>query len=385
MTPRVVHMTSVHPPNDVRIFHKECRTLAEHGYDVVLVAPGESTEDSAGVRIVSVSRRSSRRMARFLVTTVRVACVALRERADIYHFHDPELIPMGLILKVLHQHVIYDAHEDLPKQIRDKHWLPRRVRPVVACIAAGAEWVAGRTLDLIVAPTPEIVGRFPSSKSVLVRNYPRLERFRAIAPAERPKDGRVTLVYIGAIGRTRCLFEMVEAMERLPDSCQLVLAGPVSPAGLLAEVAVRPGWKKVRYLGVIDQIDVLRVLQSADIGIVLLHATPSYLQAPATKLYEYMASGLPVVAPFFEGAWPGIVEEANCGFLVDPLSPTEIADACEKLLSDIGAAREMGQRGRLCAFERFDWDGEGATLIEAYEKVLNSPQHRLCRRRRKPK
>src|SRR5947199_8635423 len=116
---KIVHMTSVHSALDPRIFAKECVALAAAGHDVTLIAADDSDAVREGVKIRCVKRPSGR-LARMLVTSCSVFRTALAERADVYHFHDPELIPWGLVLRVLGKRVIYDVHEDYVSAIAQR-------------------------------------------------------------------------------------------------------------------------------------------------------------------------------------------------------------------------------------------------------------------------
>src|SRR2546421_1118597 len=149
---RVVHLTTVHPPDDSRIFHKECRTLAATGYEVILVAPECGRESRDGVKFHSIPRVENR-SARIVLSTTRALKIALALDADLYHFHDPELLPVGVALRALGKTVIYDAHEHLPQQILSKPWIPRRLRRFVAQNVGVAEWLFSRTLSGVIAAT----------------------------------------------------------------------------------------------------------------------------------------------------------------------------------------------------------------------------------------
>src|SRR5580704_6176866 len=96
---RVVHLTSVRGPRDMRVFYKECRSLVRAGYAVTLIAPGTEEQLVDGVSIHAVPRLKSR-LFRMTLTAWRVYQKALRQAADVYHFHDPELVPLGLLLRL---------------------------------------------------------------------------------------------------------------------------------------------------------------------------------------------------------------------------------------------------------------------------------------------
>lgn len=172
MKKRICHITTVHSANDTRIYIKECQSLSQAGYEVFLVAPETSMASLNGPVRIEFIPKEHNRLLRLIRGQWHAFRKALKTKALIYHFHDPELIFMGLILKFMGKKVIYDVHEDLPRQILTKHWLPCWSRKVIAFISESAEWMGTRFFDGIVTVTPLIQKRFPSHKTILVQNFP---------------------------------------------------------------------------------------------------------------------------------------------------------------------------------------------------------------------
>ena len=246
---KVVHLTSVHRPFDVRIFHKECMTLAKAGYEVVLIAPhqGDQTFNKVRTRMVPQPRSRLERMIR---TTWQIFRAALNERANVYHFHDPELIPVGLLLRLLGKRVVYDAHEEVPKQILSKYWIPPWLRGWVADLAGAAELLGGLSFDAVVAATPAIGKRFPREKTFVVQNFPIPDELASdgfASYAERP----FTVTYIGGMSAVRGIKEIIHAIDIIPESLRvrLVLAGAFDPPELEDEVKKITGWGRVDFWG----------------------------------------------------------------------------------------------------------------------------------------
>jgi glycosyltransferase involved in cell wall biosynthesis len=365
---RICHLTSVHPPLDARIFRKEISTLTSAGHSVTLIAPGDEDQLLDGVEVRGIKLAKNRR-DRLLRTMWLVYQAAVRERADIYHFHDPELILVGLALKARGHHVIYDAHEKLPDSILGKDYIPRFLRKPVALAAGCVEIVGAAFFDRVVAATPAIAARFPSDKTVTVQNFPVLSEIRE--QHVKPYDERSHLVvYIGSITKMRGIQEVVEAIGMLPTDldARLALAGEFYPTTLADWVRNARAGSRVNILGWVDGPGVARLLGEARIGLVTLHPTAAYLKAQPTKLFEYMAAGIPVVASNFP-LWEDVIKSNGCGLTVDPTNPESIAEAIVYLLSNPAEAQEMGRRGQALAFERFSWATEGAKLLSMYAAV----------------
>jgi len=368
---KVCFLTTVHPPFDVRVFHKEARSLAGAGYEVVLVAQHEGAETVEGVRVAALPRPKNRldRMARLSFKALRIA---VNERADVYHFHDPELIPVGLLLRAMGKRVVYDIHEDVPQTILDKHYLPRWSRRPLSWVVERAEGFSARWFSGLVAATPAIARRLGplNRNAVFVQNFPLLDEF--VSWSGMPWSQRPSAVAcLGGITKGRGIRQMVEAMALLPDSLPvtLKLAGHFAPESLRAEVARMRGWTRVEELGWLDRQGVAEVLGQARAGLALLHPLFRYQLGYPVKMFEYMAARIPVIASDFP-LWRQIVKGAGCGLLVNPLAPEEIAQAIEYLLTHPREAESMGIRGRKAVEEQYNWGKEERKLLQLYGRLL---------------
>jgi glycosyltransferase involved in cell wall biosynthesis len=363
---KIAHLTSVHPVVDTRILHKEAATLAAAGHEVMLVAVAERDTTIRGVRVRAVARARSR-LGRMTATAVRVLRAALAERADVYHFHDPELIPVGLCLKLAGKQVIYDVHDDLPGAILSKTWIRPGLRPLLARVVAVLEGGAARLFDVVVVANPAHGHRFPKGRTVAVRNLPDLAEFpREAAPAVR----QPAVIYVGDLTRARGALKMIEAIGRLPTSCpaRLWLGGRFSEPDLEAACRALAGWARVDFLGWLDRSAVADRLAGARVGLVLLQPVPHYQANYPIKLFEYMAAGLPIVAADLP-LCREVVETAGCGLVVDSCDPAAIAAAVAWLLEHPAEAEAMGQRGRAAVEQRYTWQAESRTLLSLYDRL----------------
>ncbi len=361
---RVVHLTSVHHPADTRIFAKECRTLARAGHEVTLVAPAPRPAEVDGIAISAVPEARGR-LQRMTKTVAAVRRRALELDADLYHFHDPELMPLGVELRRRGRAVVYDVHEDAPRAMLTKAWLPRWGRRPVARAVELGEPLAARGMSAIVAATPTIGARFErlGPPTVVVNNFPVIGDLSPPADDAGPRERAAC--YVGDINRVRGAIEMVDAAGL--SGVRLLLAGPFSEPGLRDEAAARPGWGEVEELGRITRPEVAAMFARARAGLVVLHPAPNHVNGRPNKLFEYMSAGLPVIASHFP-LWREIVEDAACGICVDPLDPAAIAAAMRRL-ADGDEAAEMGARGREAVQSRFNWDSEASKLVELYARL----------------
>jgi len=362
---KIRHLTSVHTIRDPRIFHKECKSLAALGHDVGLIACHDRAETIDGVRIIPIARGGGR-LDRMLRVGWRVYAAARQEHADVYHFHDPELMWVGLLLKAGGAHVIYDVHEDVPKQIMSKHWIPGWARPLISKAVYAIEQVVARTLDGIVAATPSIAEKFPADKTVVVQNFP--EAAFADAAGRRPTEPTDAFVYTGGLMEVQGVRELAQAFARLPEGMTGTIAGTFYPATLEAEISAQPGWQRVRYLGQVPRAEVRQIMTGGRTGLVLNHPTVNYVDAYSTKMFEYMALGIPVVCSNFP-LWSDIVGGADCGIVVDPRDPAAIAEAIRTLAEDPEHAARLGENGRRAIAERYNWEAELAKLDALYRSV----------------
>jgi len=367
-SPRICHFTSVHPWNDIRIFHKECVSLASLGYDVTLVAVGEKEDDfiEQGVRVITLVNTFQGRVSRALRFSRLVVETAVKVNADLYHFHDPELLPHAKQFARSNKKIVYDVHEDLPRQISTKPWIPKWLRGVAASIAESVENQLSKNVSGVVAATPHIQSRFQllTKQTCCVFNAPLLREFSL---QSTPDYSARNLVYIGLISEKRGIITLLQALEHINGRLQL--AGKFESEQLLVQCQTMAGWGKVDYHGMLDRQGVTRLLGKSTLGMVTLHPTTNYLESYPIKMFEYMGAALPVVASDFP-LWKSIVERQDAGVCVDPLDSLAIAKSVNSLLDDAALCRAMGEHGRRHITSEFNWEHEASKLGKFYRKLM---------------
>jgi len=360
---KVVHVTTVHTPNDIRIFHKECISLAADGHEVTLLVAGRGEPCIRGGVSVEMVPVNFRTRAGRAIRAPRNLLRRVKEiNPDVVHFHDPEFLPCTLLLKRMGYLVVYDVHEDLPRQMMSKYWIPKPLRRVLADLAEWYENKQASRLDYVVAATPHIAERFRRVNSNVedVRNHSIPAEFPEVLhlPQDVPH-----LCYIGGISLIRGVREMITAAGNA--GVNLILAGPVGPDVVIRELENLPGYARTTFTGVVGRGGLSDILRRSVAGVALLHPEPNHLEALPTKIFEYMLAGLPVVASGFP-AIRDVVERHQCGICVDPLNVNEITDAFRYIADNPIEARAMGARGRKAALAHYNWDLEKKKLLNIY-------------------
>ena len=366
---RIVHMTTVHRPFDTRIFHKECVSAAAAGYDVTLLQRGEVEQTVAGVRVLPLPSYTSR-LKRMTLGVWRAVRLARRARADIAHFHDPELIWGSFLLKLSGVRVVYDIHENLHLDIAAKQWVPGWAKRPLGVATLGLEQVAGFFFDHVVAATDGIAQRFPARKTTLVRNSPILDDLRVAESATPFRERAPNMIYIGGLGGggdVKGVDLMLNALAVLPDESpiRLLLGGPEPAPGFVDALKARKGGHRIDYLGYVDPKDLGKYYAQAIGALVLYPPMPNNIASEPVKLFEAMAAGVPTIISDFP-LFREYIATADCGFALDPTDAAEVARRMIELEANRDAAEAMGARGRRYAETERNWSIFAKRLENVY-------------------
>ncbi|AOV08782.1 glycosyltransferase [Sporosarcina ureilytica] len=363
---KICHLTSVHLHTDTRIFIKECKSLAEAGFEVHFVVPDAPTSMIDGVQVHGVTKGTGNRFNRMTKTVDRVYKKGLEIDADVYHFHDPELIPVGLKLKKHGKKVIYDIHEDLPRALLSKIWINPLIRKPLAWLFEVYENYGARKFDVLMTATPFITERFKNvnTNTININNYPLLNELQS-TELESDQEKQKQVCYVGGLGLIRGANQLLDAADLINGSINI--AGPINPQKLEEQIIAH---NNIEYLGVINRLQVKELLASSVAGIVTFLPEPNHINAQPNKMFEYMSAGIPVICSNFP-LWRSIIEKHDCGICVNPENPIEIAYAINYLFENPDIAKRMGQNGRKAVETEYNWEKESQKLIEAYKKLQN--------------
>ncbi|MCD4731259.1 MAG: glycosyltransferase family 4 protein [Bacteroidales bacterium] len=363
---KICHLTSSHPRYDTRVFRKECISIARAGYEITLiVADGKGDELIEGVKIVDVGKEISRK-AQILKAPRKVFKKALKIDAEIYHFHDPELISIGNKLRKQKKIVIYDAHEDIPRALLTRNWLPKFFMRIVSILFEQFENYYARKFNAILTATPYISERFKKINSLTytINNFPILNELN---PNRSNVKRQNEICYIGGIDRIRGIIQIMDALT-LTNNIKLNLAGNFENQALEDEVKSHPSWGKVNYYGFVDRTEAAEILSKSKAGLVTFLPAPNHIHARPNKMFEYMSAGLPVIASFFDD-WKAIVDDSKTGLTVDPEKPDEIAAAIKKLIENDEIVTEMAINGKSAIKNIFNWESEALKLTKIYSEL----------------
>lgn len=366
---KVCHMTSAHAPEDTRIFYKECVSLAKAGYEVYLVARGDSYEKN-GVNIMGVGEVTGGRLNRMIEFTRRIYRKAISVDADVYHLHDPELLLYALKLKKRGKKVIFDSHEKYTEQLKNKPYLTRWITKSIACVYGFYESFVLKRIDAVIFPCT-MNGKNPFENqckhAVIISNAAILGEFFDLYDPNYPKH-KNQVCYVGGLTEARGITNNILACSKAGVS--LALAGEFSPAGYYEKLANMLEFSVVDERGRLSRKDIQTLLAESEIGLCTLLDQGQYLKIDTfgIKVFEYMSMALPVILSHSDYN-DRMVEKYGFGICVDPNNVDEIAAAITYLQEHSQEAKRMGENGRRAVEEEFNWSVEEKKLLALYKEI----------------
>lgn len=365
---KICHVTSVHPRYDVRILHKECKSLASNGFDVVLLVNDNLPDENIdGVQIISTHIKPRSRLERVLKSKKILKQKMLQINAEVYHFHDPELLPEAVWIKKEGKKVIFDFHEDVSQQILFKPWIPKIIRKFTSKIYKKYEKNRIKKFDALITVTPKFVDRLKqiNPNTIMITNYPILKEKVVNDQISKKK----AICFAGGISPQWNHENIIRAIESI-DDIEYIIAGSGSPK-YIQKLKKLPGWSKVRYLGRIPHEKVMDIYSEAMIGMTLLSNNTQVSDEGTlgnTKIFEFMEAELPIICSN-NRIWTEIVTKYNCGIAIDPNNINEIISAIKYITEYQNKAFDLGKNGRRAVEERYNWKKQEIVLLNAYSEL----------------
>lgn len=352
---KVCHLSSVHTTFDTRIFHKECVSLTKK-YEVHLVIPAEKDEVVNNVSIHHIDNTKTSRFRRMTSRVWQVYKKAVDVNAELYHFHDPELIPVGLMLKLKGKKVIYDVHEDYPGSILSKYWIKKPLRKLVSKLFNFFEKLSSKYFDYVIVVHSDLKDKFLKyNKNIeIIYNYP-IFKSDIIVSKEKNTD----FVWLGGFTKIRGSEQVLKAFQKADLKLNLI-----------GKIPENDGNNSLNCLGEHKYVDAMNIASEFFAGLVTYLPEPNHVNALPNKLFEYMYLGIAVIASDFP-KWEKIVNDAKCGFLIDPFDIDNLSEKLIWMKNHPEEVKIMGDNGRKAVLEKYNWALEEEKLLKLYNEVLS--------------
>lgn len=365
----IVHLTSVHPRFDIRIYQMMSKSLRKLGVVYIICADGLGNQKKDKINIIDVGMPINR-FFRMWFTVNKIYQKANLIDADIYHIHDPELIRVGCKLIKKGKKVIFDSHEDIGATILNKPYLNSILRKLIYVIYNIYEKYMLKKFSALIAPTPFIKKKLSriNTYSKKICNYPVI--INSSTEYKKKNFKKFEICYVGSISYQRGIKHLIKALELTKNKVYLNLVGNFLSKQEEKEIKAEKGWRYVNYYGYISgRSKIKEIYRKSIIGIVTLLPTPNYINSSPIKMFEYMESRLPIIASDFDH-FKEIFSKIKCGINVNPKNPEDIAKAIDDLIDNPIKRKEMSNNGYKAIINKFNWSIEEIKLLKLYKDLL---------------
>ncbi len=346
--------------------------MSKAGYEVILIAKIKEENTCDLVRIIPFPEFNNK-LTRFIFAPILIGWKAYKVKADIYQFHDPELILIGVLLKLLtRKPVIFDIHEDNVTVIENRNYVTALFKPCLKKIYLLFELISRKYLVVLIAEK-YYKERIPEGVEIL--NYPILLETQKKAFIEKsPISSQANnwLLYTGSTRKDRGALHHANITSYLPDigvysagKCSADLYEKMKnvsdPERLIVE-----GNNSINISR--ERLDYLTSNYKWLAGLALFPKTKHFEKKELTKFFEYMRDGIPILCSNMP-AWEEFVTRNNVGIAVDPEDEEQIVRAIQWLTGHPDRRRVMGQNGIRLIKKKYNWQNEENKLISLYEKL----------------
>jgi glycosyltransferase involved in cell wall biosynthesis len=389
VTARIALIGHASIPDDTRI-RRQAETLRDAGYQVDIFGLRDpeqpEVENWQGIRIIRlpVRRRFASfagHLAEYLAFAALVAVrLAAEHRRARYRLVQVATLPDFLVVAALPVHltgvpILLDLHEDLPAFFDDRFAARglRPLRPVVSGVARASAAVADAVITVHEPLRQLAVARgVPADRITVVMDG---ADERMFDPARHPRrafmaDGRLRLIHHSNLQRIYGLDVAVAAMSRLDPALDAHLSvygdGPFRNE-VVAAIGRRAVGDRVTLHGRVPQDALPGLLADADLGLVPTRPEPYTALSLSTKLLEYVAMGVPVVASDLRTFRAHFDERAIC--YVRGGDAAALADGIVRIAAQPSTASALASEARRQA-EAYTWRVQSARYLGVVEGLV---------------
>lgn len=368
--------STVHICSDTRIYFKQVLTLSlRYKVDYYAKKSKRFMPRPSGKFIPLVEGNS---LLIRIINNFLLFKYLIKSNYAVYHFHDPELVVLSILLRLRQKKVIFDMHEDLSKQILNKEYMPFVVRHILSLIMRCFQKFYTFIFYYLVLAEDSYGRQYNNKINIeIIHNYPLLQKKYKI----QYDFCDFNMVYVGDLRKVRGVFEclnlLIYAKKRI-KKINLSLIGSFADKDeedkFMKKASEAEVTNSIIYYGRMPNEDIYDILIRSDLGLALLHPIKNYINSYPTKLFEYMSVGLPVLCSNFD-LWKSIVENVNCGHTVDPFDTVTAFRIIDEYLLNQKSLKMYGINGRNAVNQNYNWEKESQYLIEIYENILTLQRH----------
>ena len=365
---KICHISTVHPAFDDRIYYKECKFLTKASYEVNLVVKHNKDEILNDINIIALKNYQSR-IKRIVFGSFIALKKALSTKSKIYHFHDPELMFIGIILRLLMKKVIYDVHEDIPKQLLYKPWIKSKfIKLILSKTIYLYEQFACLFFNRIITVTDDIYKKYNSKKTIILRNLPLLSITTENTTLKdlRKNNDKTIFIYVGGLSKIRGIKEITLAFKQIKNKAELWLLGEWEDNNYKNECLNSENQNYIKYFGFKKMQEVYSYISIADVGLAMLYPIKNYLTSLPVKAFEYMRFEKPIIMSNFK-YWEK--EFKDTALFANPYNINEIATKAKLLINNISTRKQLGKNGFRKIKNKLSWEVEQKKLIELYQEL----------------
>lgn len=372
--PKICIVTSVHPPNDPRLF-KLCKSVQRLGYDCILISSWPESEDLPGVTFYTFPLKAGI-MGR-LRNMLHILKFSIKADADLYHFHDLDILPLFTLFHILYSKpVIYDIHENYSEEVLVRYWIPNVIRLPLYYVVKCTQKICSIIIKNCIIVVDSIRNEISNSANILVhKNYASENIITSMDDDYCNRDNNVLFIGSQYIENGSLLF--IEIAKHILSIRKDIHFSCIDRFGnnyklrdhIISEANGTLLKGNYHILPNLPSHELMSYINKAKIGISPNMNVPKQVKAIPTKLFEYMAGGIPIVASDLPSN-RFYIEATGGGLLANPDSTESFCEKIIYLIDNPDVAKNMGASGLKNFQQNFIWESQDSSLNSYYSQIL---------------